>query len=55
MCSAPFTYAARLTESILLGVIANLFPNKTLHWDIKAAQFAEADANKLRDMKYRKS
>ena len=53
-CSAPFTYAARLTESILLGVIPNRFPNKTLHWDIKAAQFAEAEANVLLDTKYRK-
>lgn len=53
-CSAPFSYAARLTESILLGVIANRFPNTTLHWDIKAAQFAEADANKLLESKYRK-
>src|SRR5690606_40967675 len=32
-CSAPFSYAARLTETILLGVIAGRFPNKTLHWD----------------------
>jgi predicted dehydrogenase len=53
-CSASFTYAARLTESILLGVIANRFPNTTLHWDIQSAQFVEADANKLLDFKYRK-
>lgn len=52
-CSAPFSYAARLTESILLGVIANRFPNKTLHWDIKEAQFADAKANKLLETKYR--
>jgi predicted dehydrogenase len=53
-CSASFTYAARLTESILLGVIANRFPNKKLHWDIDAAQFKEAEANKLLDFEYRK-
>lgn len=53
-CSASFTYAARLTESILLGVIANRFPNKTLHWDIESAKFIEAEANKLLDFKYRK-
>lgn len=53
-CSAPFSYAARLTESILLGVIANRFPNKTLHWDIASAQFVEADANKMLDFSYRK-
>ncbi len=52
-CSAPFTYGARLTESILLGVIANRFPNETLHWDIKNAKFAEAQANVLLESKYR--
>ncbi|NQU51710.1 MAG: Gfo/Idh/MocA family oxidoreductase [Bacteroidetes bacterium] len=52
-CSAPFSYAARLTESILLGVIANRFPNETLNWDIKAGKFAEAKANALLDTKYR--
>ncbi len=53
-CSAPFSYAAKLTESILLGVIANRFPNETLHWDIKAAKFSEKRANKLLKSKYRK-
>jgi predicted dehydrogenase len=53
-CSAPFSYAAKLTESILLGVIANRFPNETLHWDIKAAKFSEKKANKLLSAKYRK-
>ena len=53
-CSAPFSYAARLTESILLGVIANRFPNETLNWDIKNAQFAESKANKLLELGYRK-
>ena len=52
-CSAPFSYAARLTEAILLGVIANRFPKKTLHWNNTAAQFDEAEANKLLDSKYR--
>jgi len=46
-CSAKFSYAARLTESILLGVVANRFPNETLHWDNLKAEFAEAEANKL--------
>ena len=44
-CSAPFSYASRLTETILLGVIAGRFPNKTLHWDSKKALFEESDAN----------
>ena len=53
-CSAPFTYGARLTEAILLGVIANRFPDETLHWDIKNAKFAEAKANILLETNYRK-
>lgn len=53
-CSAPFTYGARLTEAILLGVIANRFPKETLHWDIKNAKFAEAKANLLLETNYRK-
>ena len=53
-CSAPFSYASRLTETILLGVIAGRFPNKTLHWDNKNAKFAEAEANQFLDAAYRK-
>ena len=52
-CSAPFSYAARLTESILLGVVANRFPNETLHWNNETSEFSEAEANKLLDSKYR--
>lgn len=52
-CTAPFSYAARLTETILLGVIAGRFPNKTLHWDSKQAKFAEAEANQYLDAPYR--
>ncbi|WP_200975113.1 Gfo/Idh/MocA family protein [Echinicola sp. 20G] len=51
--SAPFDYAARLTETILLGTIAGRFPNKTLHWDAKTARFAEEEANALLDAPYR--
>lgn len=53
-CSAPFSYASRLTETILLGVIAGRFPNKTLHWDNKKAKFSEDEANEFLDSKYRK-
>ncbi|MCS5490140.1 Gfo/Idh/MocA family protein [Algoriphagus limi] len=53
-CSAPFSYSARLTETILLGVIAGRFPNQTLHWDSKKARFAEKEANKFLKGKYRK-
>ncbi len=52
-CSAPFSYAARLTETILLGVIAGRFPNKTLHWDSETAKFAEEEANQYLDSEYR--
>ena len=52
-CSAPFSYASRLTETILLGVIAGRFPNQLLHWDSDKAEFAEAEANQYLDAPYR--
>ncbi len=52
-CSAPFSYAARLTETILLGVIAGRFPGQTLLWDAEKAQF-EVEANKYLTGDYRK-
>ena len=52
-CSAPFSYAARLSEAILLGVVANRFPNKTLRWDSKTAEFSQNDANRFLDSPYR--
>ena len=51
--TAPFSYAARLTETILLGVIAGRFPNKTLHWDNKTAKFSETEANQFLEGVYR--
>ena len=53
-CSAPFSYASRLTETILLGVIAGRFPNQTLHWDSANARFAEEEANQFLEGTYRK-
>ncbi|MEL6986354.1 MAG: Gfo/Idh/MocA family oxidoreductase [Bacteroidota bacterium] len=52
-CTAPFSYAARLTETILLGVIAGRFPNQTLHWDSKTAKFQEEEANQYLSSEYR--
>ncbi|MCR9288522.1 MAG: Gfo/Idh/MocA family oxidoreductase [Bacteroidetes bacterium] len=52
-CSAPFSYSARLTETILLGVIAGRFPNQTLHWDSESAKFSEENANQYLDAPYR--
>lgn len=51
--TAPFSYAARLTETILLGVIAGRFPNQTLHWNNETAQFDEEEANQFLDAPYR--
>lgn len=53
-CTAPFSYAARLTETILLGVIAGRFPNKTLHWNNDTERFDEEEANQYLDAQYRK-
>jgi len=52
-CTAPFSYSARLTETILLGTIAGRFPNKTLHWDNETARFSEEEANQYLDSEYR--
>ncbi|MFT6369444.1 MAG: putative dehydrogenase [Maribacter sp.] len=52
-CTAPFSYASKLTETILLGVIANRFPNQTLNWDSSNAKFAEEEANNFLEGDYR--
>jgi predicted dehydrogenase len=52
-CTAPFSYASRLTETILLGVIAGRFPNQTLHWDRDKAEFKEKEANQYLSGTYR--
>lgn len=52
-CTAPFSYASKLTETILLGVIAGRFRNKTLHWDSENAKFAEDEVNVLLEAPYR--
>ncbi len=52
-CSAPFSYSARLTEVILLGVIAGRFPNQTLHWNNEMAKFDKEEANEFLGGEYR--
>ncbi|WP_281542862.1 Gfo/Idh/MocA family protein [Maribacter aestuarii] len=52
-CTAPFSYASRLTETILLGVIAARFPGQTLHWDSEGAKFSEEAANAYLEGDYR--
>lgn len=53
--SADFNYAGPLTEALLLGVVANRFPDKKLEWDAAALQVTNLpEANKLLRRKYRK-
>ncbi len=51
--SAPFSYAARLTEAILLGVLANRFPGQTLHWNQEKRTFDESQPNEYLSASYR--
>ncbi|MEN8158058.1 MAG: Gfo/Idh/MocA family oxidoreductase [Bacteroidota bacterium] len=53
--SAPFDLSGKLTESMLLGVVANRFPGQKLNWDganMKVTNLPEA--NKLLKRDYRK-
>ncbi len=52
-CSAPFSYAARLSEAILLGVVASRFPKKKLHWNNSTSTFREKEANHFLGGTYR--
>jgi hypothetical protein len=52
-CTAPFEYGARLTETILLGVIAGRFPGRTLHYDKVNSVFEEAEVNEFLFGNYR--
>ena len=52
--SAHFGYAGPLTEALLLGVVANRFPNQELTWDAENLQVGNiADANRLIARRYR--
>lgn len=51
--TASFDYAARLTETILLGTIAGRFPGETLHWNNATASFEEEKANQYLSGDYR--
>jgi hypothetical protein len=53
--SANFSYSGRLTEALLLGVVANRFPEKKLLWDADKFQITNVTgANQLLRRKYRK-
>lgn len=52
--SANFTYAGRLTEALLLGVVANRFPETKLTWDAANMRVTNvAEANRLLKRGYR--
>lgn len=52
--SASFSYAGPLTEALLLGVVANRYPDTTLQWDASALKITNhTDANKLLRRGYR--
>ena len=46
-CTAPFSYSSKLTETILLGVIAGRFPGEKLNWDKDKGLFKEKKANQF--------
>ena len=53
--SAPFSYAAPLTEGVLLGLVASYFPNEKLKWDAEKMAFNDNDkANSRLRRTYRK-
>ena len=53
--SASFSYGGPLTESLLLGVVANRFPDQTLNWDAANLKISNvAEANALLKKEYRK-
>jgi len=52
--SAGFSYAGPLTEALLLGVVANRFPDKQLMWDADKLQITNLpEANALLKRPYR--
>jgi hypothetical protein len=52
--SADFAYGGQLTESLLLGVVANRFPDTKLVWDAEKLAFPDsAEATALLRRNYR--
>ena len=53
--SANFDYAGPLTEAVLLGCLASVFPNEQLTWDAPSLKIPNnAEADKLVRREYRK-
>ena len=56
VCSASFDYASLVTEAVLLGSLAEHFPNEALAYDPAAMRFtSHAEPNRLLQRTYRKS
>ena len=51
--STPFSYACRVTEAVLTGVVAGSFPNRELTWDSAALRFDYDPANEQVERQYR--
>jgi hypothetical protein len=52
--SANFTYSGKLTEALVLGVVANRFPGQKLEWDAENMKVKNVpEANKLLKREYR--
>jgi predicted dehydrogenase len=55
VASANFSYAGKLTESLLLGCVANRFPDEELQWDAANLKFTnKPEANQIIRRTYRK-
>ena len=42
--TANFDYAGPLTEAVLLGCLASIFPNQTLEWNAEKMVFTNSEA-----------
>jgi hypothetical protein len=51
--TAGFDYSGPLAEAVLAGTVALRFPQTTLHWNVAALSFAEAEANQFIRRQYR--
>ena len=51
--TAGFDYSGPLAEAVLVGTVAQRFPQTTLHWNAAALSFAEGAANGFIRRQYR--
>ena len=52
--NSPFEYAGHLTETVMLGTIAQRIPDRVLHWNAASLAFDEREATALVRRQYRK-